>query len=536
MSNGLHLLPRHRAKLEALLRAHLPDVEVWAYGSRVTGESHDGSDLDLVLRGPNCEEIDIGRLGDFTEAVDMSTIPFIVEARDWARLPESFHESILQSYMVLVGADSHSPSRSSPALAGDHHETVAQRLADTVSRTGSRLRIREWAPFSYGKGLPKHKRAATGNIRVYGSNGVVGYHDTPLTNGPTIIIGRKGTVGAVHYSSDPCWPIDTTFFIEGDDPVLHRFKYYALKAADLHNMNADSAVPGLNRNEAHAKSIYVPPVAEQRSIACILGALDDKIELNRRMSETLDEMARALFRSWFVDFDPVHAKAQGQPTGLPDRIDALFPDSFEPSELGDIPTGWRTGELGDVVEQIRDNMNPFDHPDVLFQHYSIPAYDISKDPVETLGRNIRSAKSRVESGSVLLSKLNPEIARVWLVDVVQEDRAICSTEFMVLVPREPFGRHYVYCLALSTPFRSQIESLVTGTSRSHQRAPAAAILALPLVRPPASVVAAFGQLVAESMATTLQCRKEAKVLSTLRDTLLPKLLSGELRVPAAAAL
>ncbi len=101
MSNYVHLLPRHRAKLEALLQEHLPDVEVWAYGSRVTGESHDGSDLDLVLRGPHCKKIDIGRLGDFNEAVETSTIPFIVEARDWARLPESFHESILQDYVVL---------------------------------------------------------------------------------------------------------------------------------------------------------------------------------------------------------------------------------------------------------------------------------------------------------------------------------------------------------------------------------------------------------------------------------------------------
>ena len=107
MSNDIHLLPRHRAKLEALLQEHLPDVEVWAYGSRVTGESHDGSDLDLVLRGPNCEEIDIGQLGDFNEAVEMSTIPFIVEARDWARIPKHFHESILENYAVLVHRDGH---------------------------------------------------------------------------------------------------------------------------------------------------------------------------------------------------------------------------------------------------------------------------------------------------------------------------------------------------------------------------------------------------------------------------------------------
>ena len=100
-TDGLHLLPRHRAKLEELLDEHLPDVEVWAYGSRVTGESHDASDLDLVLRGPALARIDTGRLAEFEEAVTESTIPFLVEARDWARLPQSFHRTVERQYFVI---------------------------------------------------------------------------------------------------------------------------------------------------------------------------------------------------------------------------------------------------------------------------------------------------------------------------------------------------------------------------------------------------------------------------------------------------
>ena len=102
MADRLHLKPRHRRMLEALLREHLPGIEVWAYGSRVNGKGHDGSDLDLVLRGPNLEEIAIGQLGDFEEAVRKSTIPFLVEAKDWARLPVRFHREIEREYMVLV--------------------------------------------------------------------------------------------------------------------------------------------------------------------------------------------------------------------------------------------------------------------------------------------------------------------------------------------------------------------------------------------------------------------------------------------------
>ena len=184
---------------------------------------------------------------------------------------------------------------------------------------------------------------------VIGSNGIIGYHDTPLTKGPTIVIGRKGTVGAVHYSPVPCWPIDTIFFITGGDSDLLKFRYYAIKSLPLQEMNADSAVPGLNRNAAHACLVRVPDEAEQRTIAHVLGTLDDKIELNRRMNETLEAMARALFKSLFVDFDPVRAKMEGcwrrgeALPGLPTEHYDLFPDRLVESELG-------VKTLGELVE------------------------------------------------------------------------------------------------------------------------------------------------------------------------------------------
>ena len=114
MGNRLHLEPRHREMLEALLRAHLPDIEVWVYGSRVSGRSHDGSDLDLALRGPDLREIPLDLLGDFEEAVRQSNIPFLVEARDWARLPERFHREIKRDYEVLCDNNDECPGRRRP--------------------------------------------------------------------------------------------------------------------------------------------------------------------------------------------------------------------------------------------------------------------------------------------------------------------------------------------------------------------------------------------------------------------------------------
>ena len=143
-----------------------------------------------------------------------------------------------------------------------------------------------------------------------------------------------------------------------------------------------------------------------------LGTLDDKIELNRRMNETLEAMARALFKSWFVDFDPVRAKTEGRDPGLPKPLADLFPTRLVDSDLGEIPDGWEVGRFGDVVEQLRDQENPLSFPDALFHHFSIPAFDEGQWPKQELGVSIKSQKSRVPPGTVLLSKLNPEIERV----------------------------------------------------------------------------------------------------------------------------
>ena len=286
----------------------------------------------------------------------------------------------------------------------------------------------------------------------------------------------------------------------------------------------------LNLGDVSELPIALPPQSERRAIAHILGTLDDKIELNRRMNETLEAMARALFTSWFVNFDPVRAKAEARDPGLPAHLAALFPDSFEGSELGEIPCGWSIGSFGDVIVQLREQEHPLESPETLFHHFSLPAFDESQRPKIEYGSSIKSQKSRVPIGSILLSKLNPEIERVWLVDVLSGERAVCSTEFLVLAARAPYGRSFAYCLARSQLFRQQIESLVTGTSKSHQRAAAESILNLAVILPPPALAAAFETAADELMRRTLLARRESTALTALRDALLPKLISGELRL------
>ena len=502
---AIDITAEQRKTVLALLEKHLPNTTAWVYGSRAKWTARPQSDLDMVVFATPEQN---SRVFDLREAFEESNLPFRVDLFVWDDVPERFRKHIKQDYVVLV-------EKEELGLVGDGWKTMT---------------LGEFAPFTYGKGLPVGKRNPLGAIPVFGSNGIVGYHDSPLTDGPTIIIGRKGTVGAVHYSPIPCWPIDTTFFITGNDSALTRFKYYALSVLGLESMNSDSAVPGLNRSDAHARTLLLPEESEQRAIAHILGTLDDKIELNRRMNETLEGMARALFKSWFVDFDLVRAKMEGRDTGLPPDVADLFPDRLVESELGEIPEGWEVGCFGDIIDQSLDKENPFASPDTIFRHFSIPAFDKDQWPQTERGENIKSQKSRVPPGAILLSKLNPEIERVWFADVASDERAICSTEFLVLQARPPFQRSYVYCLARSLLFRRQIESLVTGTSKSHQRAPAGAVLASEAIIPSAPVIRAFDQQASALLDRSVGCRRETTKLAALRDTLLPKLISGEIRV------
>ncbi len=273
-----------------------------------------------------------------------------------------------------------------------------------------------------------------------------------------------------------------------------------------------------------------PPLPEQRAIAHVLGTLDDKIALNRRMNETLEAMARALFQDWFVDFGPTRAKLAGRAPYLPPELWALFPERLVASELGEIPAGWEVRPFSAIATQLRDQENPPASPNAIFSHFSIPAFDDGQTPKREQGASIKSIKSRVPPGVVLLSKLNPDIERVWLADVESGERAVCSTEFLVLRARPPFTGSYVCCLARSPLFRQQIEALVTGTSKSHQRARADAVLSLEVVFPLAPILHAFEMAASELLNRTLACRREINTLASLRDTLLPRLVSGDMDI------
>lgn len=282
-----------------------------------------------------------------------------------------------------------------------------------------------------------------------------------------------------------------------------------------------------------------PEEHEQRAIAHILGSLDDKIELNRRMNETLEAMARAMFKSWFVDFDPVRAKASGESHDsicrrlrlTPDLL-ALFPDRLVDSELGEIPEGWQVRALGAFSDLVTTSVSPSAQQAAVFEHYSIPAFDGGAMPTYDLGRTIKSNKYVVSPLAVLVSKLNPATPRVWM-PVVKTARAVCSTEFMQFVPHRADDRPYLYLLMGSERMQSEIQQRVTGSTGSRQRAQPSQIVTLSIVVPSSRVLDAFSTIASPVLALVAESRIQSQGLGVTRDTLLPELMSGRLRVPLA---
>lgn len=191
-----------------------------------------------------------------------------------------------------------------------------------------------------GYDLPQKERLP-GTVPLISSSGVTDTHATAMVKGPGVVTGRYGTLGQVFYIEQDFWPLNTTLYVrnfKGNDP---RFISYFLRNIDFLAYSDKAAVPGLNRNHLHKARVRIPAdVVEQRAIAHILGTLDDKIELNRKQNETLEAMARALFKAWFVDFEPVRAKMEGRwqrgqsLPGLPAHLYDLFPDRLVESELG----------------------------------------------------------------------------------------------------------------------------------------------------------------------------------------------------------
>jgi len=368
----------------------------------------------------------------------------------------------------------------------------------------------------------------------------LGYVGNKRSQPGDAVITTKGTIGRMAFVR----PDDPTFiyspqlcFWRSLNPrkIDPSWLYYALHSEEMRHQMSWSAgqtdmAPYISLNDQRSVfEITLPPIEDQIAIGGVLLSLDEKIDLNRQMAATLEEMGRALFKSWFVDFDPVYAKAEGRNTGLPADIAALFPGRFDD---GGLPDGWTWGTPESLVE-----VNPTTRID---RANEAPYVDMAALP--TQGHRIKSVVSRLVSsgtrfknGDTLLARITPclENGKTALVDCLDNDAvAWGSTEFIVMRPKQSTPEPLVYLIARDASFRSHMIASMSGTS-GRQRAPAEAVGRWSMAIPTDTVISAWGKAVMPMFDGIKANSLETEQLTKLRDTLLPKLFSGELRVADA---
>ena len=360
----------------------------------------------------------------------------------------------------------------------------------------------ELATIKYGKNQKK-VLSENGSIPIYGTGGLMGYATTALYDKPSVLIGRKGTIGKVKFVEHPFWTVDTLFYtIVNTDIVIPKYLYYVMSLIDLNNYNEGTTIPSLRTETLNRLEFNIPSLEKQELILSCLNPIDEKIGINNSINNNLEQQAQVIFKSWFVDFEPYD---------------------------GVMPSNWHISQLGSIARISTEVFSPSKSPNVEVEHYSIPAYDEKHYPVFENSDGIKSNKYRLTSNSVMISKLNPDTKRIWRPYCVS-NRPICSTEFIVYEPINPLNRDFVYSIVDSVGFSAYLCSHTTGSTNSRQRATPSITLNYNIVLPDDKTLRSFCSIVTPMYDAIENNIKENQKLAITRDILLPKLMSGELDV------
>ena len=520
-----------RKTILALLKRHLPATEAWVYGSRAKWTSRPQSDLDLVVFATPEQRHGVGNL---REALEESDLPFRVDLFVWDEVPETFREQIEAEHAVLAAA----PTPRTSANSGMVDEWVESTLGEVAEfltgGTPAKSCADYWdgsIPWVSAKDMKRFRIEDTEDhvTEVGVENGTKLVPEGTallLTRGMTLINDVPICVAQrpVTFNQDvkalrpkPCVaPEFLPYLLLGNKQRL-------LSLVDL----AGHGTGRLNSDELKALDIVLPACPEQqRAIARILETLDDKIELNRHMNETLEAMARALFKDWFVDFGPVRAKAEGRDPGLPQSFANLFPARLVHSELGEIPEGWEAGTVAGLSD-----LNP-----EVWTKKTRPAeiryVDLSntkRGRIEAIApytavRAPSWAQRVLRPGDTIVGTVRPGNGAYAL---VSELGLTSSTGFAILRPKAVEYAEFVYLAATSAGRIDYLAHLADGAAYPAIRPDVVA--ATPIARPGDKVLTRFSSAAGALLGKIANGEKESRTLAALRDLLLPKLISGEIR-------
>lgn len=360
-----------------------------------------------------------------------------------------------------------------------------------------------------GYDLPKSKRLK-GEKPIISSAGFSDYHSESKVASPGVVTGRYGTIGEVFYIEEDFWPLNTTLYVKNFKGNCPEFVYYLLKTFDFHKYSDKAAVPGVNRNHLHMEKIYVPSdYIWQERIASYISTFDKKIKLNTQTNQTLEEMAQAIFKSWFVDFDPVRAKMRGeQPEGMDEATAALFPDKLVDSELGPIPECWSVEKIGDVVE--RFSVGKKYNQKIAVESGSVPILDQGKSGIIGYHNDKPGVKASLNDPIIVFANHTCYMKLV-------------TYNFSAIQNVLPFKLKDcdIYWSYLATKGKQNFIEY-----KGHWPD----FMVHEIVIPVEELMQRFGKVVKPFYSQIASNEKQNKNLAKIRDTLLPKLLSGEIRI------
>ena len=532
----IDLSPRNLEIVKRVLRDHVPGCEVRAFGSRATWTAKDYSDLDLALVGDS--ELGDDTLARLREAFDESNLPFRVDLFVWDDVPKDFRRRIEAEHVVLAGKErpvcrewptvtlGECIEMNDAAYASKENWPFVNYL-DTGNVTDNR--IGEIQHLVAGKDeIPSRARrkVQTGDI-VYSTVRPNQRHFGLLKEVPENFLASTGF--AVIRGKKDCAHTDFLYWFLAQSSVVDH----------LHTIaeHSTSAYPSIRPADIGRLTLGLPPLSEQRAIAGILSTLDDKIELNRRMNKTLEAMARALFKSWFVRFDPLRAQIRPSGARVQEEIIRLFPRREIESAIGAIPDGWKVKTLGDLCDKPQYG-------------YTASAQDSSGSPKFLRITDINKAawidwrsvpscridkrdygKYRLRKGDVLIARMADPGHGV----LVEEDREAVFASYLIRFrPTNELYGHYIQYWLRSEKYWSLVSERGVGTTRKSLNAKA--LCEFPLLVPPAAVAEAFAARVLALRNRIVSNVLETNGLSAVRNTLLPKLLSGEIRIQDAEKL
>lgn len=382
----------------------------------------------------------------------------------------------------------------------------------------------------YGKALRDYSKE-TGAVRVFGTNGPIGWTDTALAPGPGVILGRKGAYRGVQYSPDRFFVIDTAYYVVPKTELDMRWLYYAIIHYQLGQIDDGSPVPSTTRAAVYPRALVIPSLGEQRTIAGVLGRLDDKIDQNRRTARALAQLARSIVRAWFVDFEPVKAKAAGAThfPSMPQPVFDALPALFTDSDIGPVPEGWGVKPLANVAAFLNG---------LALQKYP-PRGDGSDLPVIKIAQLRKGSTDGADlaNGDVpgqyvvgdrdlLFSWSGTLEATLWF----GGKGALNQHLFKVTSDDYPSW----LCLLWIQQHLPWFRAIAAGKATTMGHIKRGHLTETKVVIATPQVLQAAGETIGPLYELYAQTMLESRNLAEMRDYLVPKLLSGEIRVGDAA--